>query len=187
LPMCICCGAVSSLVKGGKRSREVGMSSAARMTQINALPRALCEEWPGRRGRAMAPTGTSRTGLTASLRAGVLYFAVVFALGLAFALVRDGLLHLGAAEATRLRAALVEIPVLLVAACQRRRRRGRRGHPRSTGPCGARRSGRARDAGPDRGRAGGRRGGRPEARGDAADLRRSKATLGMSSPSPMDH
>jgi hypothetical protein len=64
----------------------------------------------------MAPIGTSRHGLAASLRASVLYFAVVFALGFAFALVREGLLHLGAAEATRLRAALVEIPVLLVAA-----------------------------------------------------------------------
>jgi hypothetical protein len=104
----------------GRRARSRGlfrpMRSAARMTQINALPRAVCEEWLRGRGRAMAPIGTIRTGLAASLRAGVLYFAVVFALGFAFALVRDGLLHLGAAEATRLRAALVEIPVLLVAA-----------------------------------------------------------------------
>jgi hypothetical protein len=64
----------------------------------------------------MAPIKTSRHGLGASLRAGVLYFAAVFALGFAFAIVRDGVLQLGAAEATRLRAALVEIPLLLVAA-----------------------------------------------------------------------
>jgi hypothetical protein len=70
----------------------------------------------GTRGRAMTRIGTGEQGLAASLRAGALYFAVVFALGFAFAVVRDGLLHLGDAEATRLRAALVEIPVLLVAA-----------------------------------------------------------------------
>jgi hypothetical protein len=92
------------------------MGSAVRMTQINARPRAACEEWAGRRGRAMTRIGRSGHGLAAWVRGGALYFAAVFALGFAFALVRDGVLQLGAAEATRLQAALVEIPLLLVAA-----------------------------------------------------------------------
>jgi hypothetical protein len=60
--------------------------------------------------------GGSGGGAAAPLRAGALYFVVVFALEFVFALVRHGLLHLGDAEATRLRAALIEIPVLLLAA-----------------------------------------------------------------------
>jgi hypothetical protein len=64
----------------------------------------------------MAATTTRRYGLKRPLQAGALYFAVVFALGFTLALVRDGVLHLGESEATRLRGTLVEIPIVLTAA-----------------------------------------------------------------------
>jgi uncharacterized membrane protein len=61
-------------------------------------------------------TGRSASDGARPIRAGALYFSVVFAIGFALALVRDGLLQLGKTEATRLLGALVEIPIVLLAA-----------------------------------------------------------------------
>ena len=52
---------------------------------------------------------------SAGLKAGVAYFILVFALGFLFGLIRDIIFQVGEAEASRIVAVLVELPVMLAA------------------------------------------------------------------------